>query len=73
MAEAIMKLPARTRVFVDSVGVRAQEVDGFVIAVMDEIGIDVTKHRAKTLDDLEDDPSTSSSRCRRKRSTRRST
>lgn len=55
MAEAIMKYLHGTRIYVDSVGVRAQEVDGFVIAVMDEIGIDVTKHRAKTFDDLEDD------------------
>ena len=54
MAEAIMKYLHGTRVFVDSVGVRAQEVDGFVVAVMDEIGIDVTKHRSKTFDDLED-------------------
>ena len=38
----------------DSVGVRASEIDGFVIAAMDEIGIDLTKHRSKTFDDLED-------------------
>jgi len=55
MAEGIMKYLHGKQVYVDSVGVRAQEVDGFVIAVMDEIGIDVTKHRAKTFDDLEDD------------------
>jgi protein-tyrosine-phosphatase len=55
MAEAIMKYLHGKQVYVDSVGVRAQEVDGFVIAVMDEIGIDVTKHRSKTFDDLEDD------------------
>jgi protein-tyrosine-phosphatase len=34
--------------------VRASEIDGFVDAVMDEIGIDMTKHRAKTFEDLED-------------------
>ena len=55
MAEAIMKYLHGKQVYVDSVGVRAQDVDGFVIAVMDEIGIDVTKHRSKTFDDLEDD------------------
>jgi protein-tyrosine-phosphatase len=55
MAEAILKYLHGTHVFVDSVGVRAQEVDGFVVAVMDEIGIDVAKHRAKTFDDLEDE------------------
>lgn len=55
MAEAIMKYLHGKQVYVDSVGVRAQEVDGFVVAVMDEIGIDVTKHKSKTFDDLEDD------------------
>lgn len=55
MAEAILKHLHGSQIFVDSVGVRADEVDGFVIAVMDEIGIDVTKHRAKTFDDLEDE------------------
>ena len=50
-----MKYLHGKQVYVDSVGVRAQDVDGFVIAVMDEIGIDVTKHRSKTFDDLEDD------------------
>jgi len=54
MAEGIMKYLHGRRVFVDSVGVRAQEIDGFVIAVMDEIGIDMSRHRAKTFDDLED-------------------
>lgn len=54
MAEAILKYLHGARIFVDSVGVRAQEVDGFVVAVMDEIGIDISKHRAKTFDDLED-------------------
>ena len=54
MAEAILKYLHGTRVFVDSAGVRPQEVDGFAIAVMDEIGIDITRHRAKTFDDLDD-------------------
>ena len=54
MAEGILKYLHGKRVFVDSVGVRAQEIDGFVVAVMDEIGIDMSKHRSKTFDDLED-------------------
>ncbi|MBF0374599.1 MAG: arsenate reductase ArsC [Alphaproteobacteria bacterium] len=54
MAEAIMKhLHGRT-VFVDSVGVKSAEIDGFAIAVMEEIGIDLRRHRAKTFDELED-------------------
>lgn len=55
MAEAILKQIHGQRIFVDSVGVRAQEIDGFVIAVMDEIGIDMGKHKSKTFDDLEDE------------------
>ncbi|HET6159464.1 MAG TPA: arsenate reductase ArsC [Dongiaceae bacterium] len=54
MAEGLLKYLHGKRIFVDSVGVRASEIDGFVVAVMDEIGIDMTKHRSKTFDDLED-------------------
>ena len=42
------------RVYVDSVGVRSRDVDGYAVAVMDEIGIDISRHKAKTFDDLED-------------------
>ena len=55
MAEAILKFLHGHRIFVDSVGVRPGDVDGFAVAVMDEIGIDISKHNAKTFDDLEDD------------------
>lgn len=55
MAEGIMKFLHGHRIYVDSVGVRAtEEVDGFAVAVMDEIGIDISKHKSKTFDDLED-------------------
>ena len=55
MAEAIMKHLHGKRVFVDSVGVRAAaEIDWFAVAVMDEIGIDLSRHHAKTFDDLAD-------------------
>ncbi len=54
MAEGMLKLLHGRRVFVDSVGVRSSELDGFAATVMDEIGIDITRHRAKTFDDLED-------------------
>lgn len=55
MAEALMKHLHGHRVFVDSVGVRSGELDPFAVQVMDEIGIDITRHRAKTFDDLEDE------------------
>jgi protein-tyrosine-phosphatase len=54
MAEALLKYLHGKRIYVDSVGVRAGEIDGFAIAAMDEIGIDLTKHRSKTFEDLED-------------------
>jgi protein-tyrosine-phosphatase len=54
MAEALMKSLHGKRVFVDSAGAKAGALDGFMIAVMDELGIDMKKHRAKTFDQLED-------------------
>ncbi|HAK62658.1 MAG TPA: low molecular weight phosphatase family protein [Alphaproteobacteria bacterium] len=54
MAEALMKYLYGHMVYVDSVGVRKQEIDPFVVEVLDEIGISVEKHKAKTFDDLED-------------------
>ena len=46
-----------TRVFVDSCGLRPDPealADPFVTVAMDEIGIDLSRHRAKSFDDLED-------------------
>jgi protein-tyrosine-phosphatase len=54
MAEGLLKHLLGHRVYVDSVGVRAGEVDPFAIVVMEEIGIDVSKHRSKSFDQLED-------------------
>lgn len=51
-----MKLLHGKTIYVESCGVmRDQDVDGFVIAVMDEIGIDLSKHQPKTFSELEDD------------------
>lgn len=54
MAEGITKRLLGTKVYVDSVGVRAGTNDPFVAEVMDEIGVDMTRHRAKTFEQLED-------------------
>jgi protein-tyrosine-phosphatase len=54
MAEGILKKLVGTKIYVDSAGVREGEVDGFAVAVMKEIGIDISKHHAKTFDELED-------------------
>ncbi|MGE4561795.1 MAG: low molecular weight phosphatase family protein [Rhodospirillales bacterium] len=54
MAEGILKFLHGSRIYVDSAGVRQGEIDGYTIAVMDEIGIDLSKHKSKIFDDLED-------------------
>jgi protein-tyrosine-phosphatase len=54
MAEGLLKFLQGDRIFIDSVGVRPREIDGFSVAVMDEIGIDISNHNAKSFDDLED-------------------
>lgn len=54
MAAAIMRHFHGKDVYVDSVGVRTKEVDGFAVAVMDEIGIDISTHQPKTFEELED-------------------
>lgn len=54
MAEGIMKRFYGHVVFVDSVGVRAGALDPFAVAAMDEIGIDISRHRPKSFADLED-------------------
>ena len=54
MAAAILQFLAGKRLYVRSAGVRAGEPDPFAIAVMEEIGIDIGKHRPSALDDLED-------------------
>lgn len=54
MAAAIMRHLFGKFVFVDSVGVRAGELDSLAVEVMDELGIEIGKHRPKSFDDLED-------------------
>ncbi len=54
IAEGIMKHLHDRHVYVDSAGVRDGETDTFAIAVMNEIGIDLSEHRSKTFEDLED-------------------
>lgn len=42
-------------IFTQSAGVRCGVRDPFVVAVMDEIGLDLSNHNPKDLEDLEDD------------------
>jgi protein-tyrosine-phosphatase len=55
MAEAILKHLLGHRIYVDSVGVRTADLDPFAVVVMEEIGMDIARHRPKTFDDLEDE------------------
>lgn len=56
MAEAFLKHYLGHKVFVDSAGVRGGlEIDPMVVEVMGERGVDISRHRPKTFDDLLDD------------------
>jgi protein-tyrosine-phosphatase len=56
MAEGLMRRRFAKRIYVESVGVRkGLEADPFVATVMDELGVDVSKHRARRFVDLEDE------------------
>jgi protein-tyrosine-phosphatase len=54
MAEHIMRHLYGKVVYVDSAGARKGERDDFVTEVMDEIGLNLAKHRPKSLDDMEE-------------------
>jgi len=54
MAEALMKHFHGHRVWVRSVGVHKGLLDPFAVTVMDEIGIDISRHQATSFDELED-------------------
>ena len=54
MAEAMLKHLHGHRIYVDSVGVRAGELDAFAVTVMDELGLDISGHKPKAFTDLED-------------------
>ena len=53
MAEAMVKTRFPGRIFTDSCGVEPGQPDGFAIAVMEEIGVDLSAHRPKGFDDLD--------------------
>tara|TARA_B100000925_G_scaffold123702_1_gene91934 strand:+ start:381 stop:863 length:483 start_codon:yes stop_codon:yes gene_type:complete len=53
MAEAMVKHAFPGKVFVDSCGVTPGIQDGFAMAVMHEIGLDMSAHEPKSFDDLD--------------------
>ena len=54
MAAALMRHLYGKFVYVESVGVRAGELDPMAVEVMEELGIEIGKHRPRTFEDLED-------------------
>ncbi|MGZ5862833.1 MAG: arsenate-mycothiol transferase ArsC [Ktedonobacterales bacterium] len=54
MAAAILRHLAGNCLYVESAGVRAGETDPFAIAVMEELGIDLSQHKPASLADLHD-------------------
>lgn len=54
MAAAMLRHLAGRRLYVESAGVREGEHDAFVDRVMEEIGIDMSRHEPRTLADLHD-------------------
>jgi protein-tyrosine-phosphatase len=54
IAAALFRHFVGRSVYVESVGVRQGEPDPFAVAVLEEIGIDIERHRPRTFDDLEE-------------------
>jgi protein-tyrosine-phosphatase len=54
MAEALARHYFGKSIYVQSAGVRLGEADPFMVAVLDEVGIDASRHKPRTLVDLEE-------------------
>ena len=54
MAERMFKHLFGASTYVASAGVRKGELDPFAVAAMDEVGLDISKHRPMTIEELDD-------------------
>lgn len=54
MAEGLLKRHFGTSVYVDSAGTRSGMLDGLMVEVMAEVGIDMSNHNSKTFEEMED-------------------
>ncbi len=55
MAEGIMKQLYGTDTYVQSAGVKSDlDIDGFSISVCEEIGVELSRHRARSFDEMEE-------------------
>lgn len=53
MAEGLLKQHIGTSIFVQSAGVKGDmEIDGFAISVCREVGVELSRHRTRSFDDL---------------------
>lgn len=55
MAEGMMKKYYGKRIFVQSAGVKSEmDVDGFSVAVCEEIGVPLSDHKARSFDEMQE-------------------
>ena len=54
MAAGLFRQMFGRSIYVASAGARTGELDGFAVAALDEIGIDIAKHRPMTFEQLDD-------------------
>jgi protein-tyrosine-phosphatase len=54
MAEALARHYFGREMYFASAGLKRGELDGFAVAAMEEIGVDISKHTPRTFEDLED-------------------
>jgi protein-tyrosine-phosphatase len=54
MAAGLLRQMLGTTVYVGSAGVQKGELDPFAVAAMEEIGIDISRHKPITFEELED-------------------
>jgi len=54
MAEGLMRHLYGHKIYVASCGVRPEDLDPFAVTVMEDLGIDIARHRPRSFEDLED-------------------
>ena len=54
MAAGLLKQMLGRTIYVASAGVRKEDLDPFAVAALEEVGIDISKHRPMTFEELED-------------------
>ena len=54
MAAAMLRHLTRGTLYIESAGVRAGDLDPLAVEVMDEIGLQIAKHKPRRFEDLED-------------------